>query len=208
MNHFNDASKEVEIAIDKIMASHASSAHSIIEAALPHPVIEAALPHPVIESTLPHLETSSTHPGTGASSVHILNPHVSQTKGRKKGKEVVHGSGRIKSSVEIATKKWKRKCRCCNQMVRHDTRTCPLNPNSRKKYVESTEDDEEDREMGEDVDSFDVMLWLSLSVEAASLSCEVLKLLACEVLKLLVVKSPSCAEVMLWLCCAEAAAVL
>ncbi|GAB2274687.1 hypothetical protein Dimus_009457 [Dionaea muscipula] len=155
MNHFNDASKEVEIAIEKIMAGHASSAHPVIEAALPHPIIEAALLHPVTEATLPHLEASSTHPGTGASSVHILNPHVSQTKGRKKGKEVVHGSGRIKSSVEIATKKRKRKCRCCNQMVRHDTRTCPLNPNSRKKYVESTEDDKEDREMGEDVDSSD-----------------------------------------------------
>ncbi|GAB2282045.1 hypothetical protein Dimus_016602 [Dionaea muscipula] len=125
MNHFNDASKEVEISIEKIMASRASSAHPVIEAALPHPVIEAALPHPVTEATLPHLEASSTHPG------------------------------RIKSSVEIATKKRKRKCRCCNQMVRHDTRTCPLNPNSRKKYVESTEDDEEDREMGEDVDSSD-----------------------------------------------------
>ncbi|GAB2295493.1 hypothetical protein Dimus_029660 [Dionaea muscipula] len=107
------------------------------------------------EFNLAGAEASSTHPGTGASSVHILNPHVSQTKGRKKGKEVIHGSGRIKSSVEIATKKRKRKCRCCNQMVRHDTRTCPLNPNSRKKHVESTEDDEEDREMGEDVDSSD-----------------------------------------------------
>ncbi|GAB2265376.1 hypothetical protein Dimus_000435 [Dionaea muscipula] len=139
MNHFNDASKEVEIAIEKIMVSRASSAHPVIEAALPHPVIEAALPHPVTEATLPHLEASLTHPGTRVSSVHILNPHVSQTKGRKKGKEVVHGSGRIKSSVEIATKKRKRKCRCCNQMVRHDTRTCPLNPNSRKKHVESTE---------------------------------------------------------------------
>ncbi|GAB2301263.1 hypothetical protein Dimus_035296 [Dionaea muscipula] len=84
MNHFNDASKEVEIAIDKIMASRASSAHPVIEAVLPHPVIEAALPHPVIEATLPHLEASSTHPGTGASSAHILNPHMSQTKGRKK----------------------------------------------------------------------------------------------------------------------------
>ncbi|GAB2297358.1 hypothetical protein Dimus_031465, partial [Dionaea muscipula] len=55
MNHFNDASKEVEIAIDKIIASCASSAHPVIEAVLPHPVIEAALPHPVIEATLPHL---------------------------------------------------------------------------------------------------------------------------------------------------------
>ncbi|GAB2292501.1 hypothetical protein Dimus_026737 [Dionaea muscipula] len=94
MNHFNDASKEVEIAIDKIMASPTSSAHPVVEEALQHPVVEASSALPVIEAALPHLvtEASSTHLGTGASSVHTLNPHVPQTKERKKGKEVVHGS--------------------------------------------------------------------------------------------------------------------
>ncbi|GAB2292218.1 hypothetical protein Dimus_026467 [Dionaea muscipula] len=75
MNHFNDASKEVEIAIDKVMASRALSAHPVIEAALPHPVIEASPAHPVIEATLPHLEASSTYPQYGG----ILNTYFEST---------------------------------------------------------------------------------------------------------------------------------
>ncbi|GAB2302088.1 hypothetical protein Dimus_036109, partial [Dionaea muscipula] len=44
----------------------------------------------------------------------ILDPKVSQTKGRKRGtngKEIVEASGRIKSGIELATEKNLRKCR-------------------------------------------------------------------------------------------------
>ncbi|GAB2285902.1 hypothetical protein Dimus_020337 [Dionaea muscipula] len=44
----------------------------------------------------------------------ILDPKVSQTKGRKRvtnGKEVTQASGRIKSGIELATEKNLRKCR-------------------------------------------------------------------------------------------------
>ncbi|GAB2268356.1 hypothetical protein Dimus_003321 [Dionaea muscipula] len=58
----------------------------------------------------------------------ILDPKVSQTKGRKRGtngKEIVEASGQIKSGIELATEKNLRKCRVCLQYVRHDSRNCP-----------------------------------------------------------------------------------
>ncbi|GAB2301728.1 hypothetical protein Dimus_035754 [Dionaea muscipula] len=58
----------------------------------------------------------------------ILDPKVSQTKGRKRvtnGKEVTQASGRIKSGIELATEKNLKKCRVCLQYVRHDSRNCP-----------------------------------------------------------------------------------
>ncbi|GAB2285482.1 hypothetical protein Dimus_019931 [Dionaea muscipula] len=74
--------------------------------------------------------------------VMILDPNLSQTKGRKrdgKGKEVV-ASGRLKSGLELSTNKRKRKCNCCGKMTRHDKRNCPENPNAKKKYNETCSD--------------------------------------------------------------------
>ncbi|GAB2280217.1 hypothetical protein Dimus_014860 [Dionaea muscipula] len=82
----------------------------------------------------------------------LLDPQISQTKGRKKGKEKSHGSGRFKSGIERATEKNLRLCRCCNKMVRHDKRNCPENPNNRNKRKDE-EDDNNDME--EDIDLSD-----------------------------------------------------
>ncbi|GAB2301472.1 hypothetical protein Dimus_035494 [Dionaea muscipula] len=54
----------------------------------------------------PDLRDSST-PNVSSSKFKILDPNVSQTKGRKKGREVVGGSSRMKSGLEMATKKIK-----------------------------------------------------------------------------------------------------
>ncbi|GAB2295382.1 hypothetical protein Dimus_029555 [Dionaea muscipula] len=77
--------------------------------------------------------------------VMLLDPNLSQTKGRKrdgKGKEVV-ASGRLKSGLELSTNKRKRKCNCCGKMTRHDKRNCPENPNAKKKYNETCSDVED-----------------------------------------------------------------
>ncbi|GAB2282847.1 hypothetical protein Dimus_017383 [Dionaea muscipula] len=72
----------------------------------------------------------------------ILDPNVSQTKGRKKdakAKGKVHASGRMKSSIELNTQKKKRLCGCCKKMKRHDKRNCPENPkNINKRSIESS----------------------------------------------------------------------
>ncbi|GAB2294660.1 hypothetical protein Dimus_028856 [Dionaea muscipula] len=87
------------------------------------------------------------------SQMKILDPNVSKTKGRKKGKKIVEGSGRIKSSLELATQKRKRKCNGCGQMARHDIRNCPLNPRTwRKRSIDSPEDEEEDDDHVVDTD--------------------------------------------------------
>ncbi|XP_052291650.1 protein FAR1-RELATED SEQUENCE 5-like [Citrus sinensis] len=57
----------------------------------------------------------------------LLDPNISQTKGRKKD---VNNTGRIKSGIELALGKKKRKCNSCGKLG-HDKRICPLNP-SRK----------------------------------------------------------------------------
>ncbi|GAB2281776.1 hypothetical protein Dimus_016343 [Dionaea muscipula] len=79
----------------------------------------------------------------------VLDPNISQTKGRKKdakGKEVAVPSGHIKSGIEIATEKRKRMCKSCGQPARHDSRNCPLNLNKRTRNVEITDDDDDDME--------------------------------------------------------------
>ena len=57
----------------------------------------------------------------------LLDPNISQTKGRKKD---VNNTGRIKSGIELALGKKKRKCNSSGKLG-HDKRICPLNP-SRK----------------------------------------------------------------------------
>ena len=57
----------------------------------------------------------------------LLDPNISQTKGRKKD---VNNTGRIKSGIELALGKKKRKYNSCSKLG-HDKHICPLNP-SRK----------------------------------------------------------------------------
>ncbi|GAB2285592.1 hypothetical protein Dimus_020038 [Dionaea muscipula] len=91
----------------------------------------------------------SNHDALAEKEILILDPRLSQTKGRKKdakGKVVTHSSDRIKSGIEIATQGRKRLCRSCNKRVTHDKRNCPLNPMSKQnKQSQINEDsDEED----------------------------------------------------------------
>ncbi|KAH7849128.1 hypothetical protein Vadar_013361 [Vaccinium darrowii] len=67
------------------------------------------------------------------SQILLLDPNISQTKGRKKdakGKDASIHSVRLKSGIELALHKKKRKCHLC-QNLGHDKRTCPLNPMSK-----------------------------------------------------------------------------
>ncbi|KAM2067188.1 hypothetical protein COP2_044841 [Malus domestica] len=60
----------------------------------------------------------------------------------------------MKSGIELAQQKKKRKCRSCNKLVRHDTRNCPSNKKRRK--IESTNEwNEEQEDLGEYVESDD-----------------------------------------------------
>ncbi|GAB2283279.1 hypothetical protein Dimus_017800 [Dionaea muscipula] len=66
----------------------------------------------------------------------ILDPNVSQSKGRKKevkGKDKVQWSGRMKSGLEVATTRNKRLCGSCHKYRRHDKRNRSKNPNNRNK---------------------------------------------------------------------------
>ena len=60
----------------------------------------------------------------------LLDPNISQTKGRKKD---VNNTGRIKSGIELALGKKKRKCNSCGKLG-HDKRIFPLN--SSRKSIE------------------------------------------------------------------------
>ncbi|GAB2292719.1 hypothetical protein Dimus_026956 [Dionaea muscipula] len=83
----------------------------------------------------------------------ILDPLLSQTKGRKRdarGKEVTNSSTRIKSGLELATNKRKRNCRCCGKLVAHDTRTCPQNPKNLQKNKEGDGASDDDTNEDED----------------------------------------------------------
>ncbi|KAI8524109.1 hypothetical protein RHMOL_Rhmol13G0124100 [Rhododendron molle] len=63
----------------------------------------------------------------------LLDPNISQTKGRKKdvkGKDATIHSGRLKSGIELTLNKKKRKCNLCKG-IGHDKRTCPENPMSK-----------------------------------------------------------------------------
>ncbi|GAB2302144.1 hypothetical protein Dimus_036161 [Dionaea muscipula] len=86
----------------------------------------------------------------------ILDPHLSQTKGRKReacGKEVTNNSARIKSGLELAINKRKRNCRCCGKLVAHDTRTCPQNPKNQQKNIEKDGSYDDDADEDEDNDN-------------------------------------------------------
>ncbi|KAG5553646.1 hypothetical protein RHGRI_011516 [Rhododendron griersonianum] len=70
---------------------------------------------------------------TKRTQVLLLDPNISQTKGRKKdvkGKDATIHSGRLKSGIELALNKKKRKCNLCKG-IGHDKRTCPENPMSK-----------------------------------------------------------------------------
>ncbi|GFY93434.1 hypothetical protein Acr_08g0018300 [Actinidia rufa] len=78
------------------------------------------------------LEKDNVHT-TDHSQILISDPNISQTKGRKKdatGKGVSVQFGRLKSGIEMALNKKKRKCNLCNKLG-HDKRTCPENPMSK-----------------------------------------------------------------------------
>ncbi|GFY99602.1 far-red elongated hypocotyls 3 [Actinidia rufa] len=78
------------------------------------------------------LEKDNVHT-TEPSQILILDPNISQTKGRKKdatGKGASIQFGRLKSGIEMALNKKKRKCNLC-QKLGHDKRTCPENPMSK-----------------------------------------------------------------------------
>ncbi|KAL5831747.1 hypothetical protein ACOSQ4_017101 [Xanthoceras sorbifolium] len=62
----------------------------------------------------------------------LLDPNISQTKGRKKDNK---NSGRLKSGIELAFNKKKRQCALCRKFG-HDKRICASNPKRRK--IEST----------------------------------------------------------------------
>lgn len=83
----------------------------------------------------------------------ILDPQVSQTKGRRKdpkGKDIVQSSCRMKSGLELSTKKNLRKCKTCLQFAWHDSRNCPKNPNRRKRNLEGVQQGDH-ADSGEDV---------------------------------------------------------
>ncbi|GAB2297579.1 hypothetical protein Dimus_031674 [Dionaea muscipula] len=90
-----------------------------------------------------------------ASQLMVLDPHISQTKGRKKdvkGKGISDGSSRIKSGIELMLGKKKRLCKQCNQFAQHDKPNYPQNPNWRKRQIEENDHDSHDlEEDGEDV---------------------------------------------------------
>ncbi|BBN68479.1 FAR1-related sequence 5, partial [Prunus dulcis] len=60
----------------------------------------------------------------------LLDPNISQTKGRKK--DNISSSKRIKSGIELAQNKKKRKCALCKKIAQHDKRNCPSNLKRRK----------------------------------------------------------------------------
>ncbi|CAB4272289.1 unnamed protein product [Prunus armeniaca] len=82
----------------------------------------------------------------------LLDPNISQTKGRKK--DNISGSKRIKSGIELAQNKKKRKCALCKKIAQHDKRNCPSNLKRRKN--ESTNPcNEELEDLCQDMESDD-----------------------------------------------------
>ncbi|GAB2284395.1 hypothetical protein Dimus_018849 [Dionaea muscipula] len=149
MDMVNDAYKNVGITLDSLMSSRAavqgvSGAREAFSGAL--------IAGTGVSSSNYSVVRDSCTPNVPSSHVSILDPHVSRTKGQKRGKEIVSGTGRMKSGLEIATKKNKRMCRTCNKLSRHDSRTCPLNLKWRTKDVVESSSDDVDVLMGEDDD--------------------------------------------------------
>ncbi|GAB2302400.1 hypothetical protein Dimus_036412, partial [Dionaea muscipula] len=119
---FDEASKKVEIVIDSAMSRLAATINTSQVASNFHDISD-------LPSSL--ADDPRRHSLDEMSQMKILNPNVSKTNSRKKGKEIMDGSGRMKSSLELATMKWKRRCNGCGQMERHDIRNFPLNPRDR-----------------------------------------------------------------------------
>ncbi|GAB2290324.1 hypothetical protein Dimus_024604 [Dionaea muscipula] len=148
MDMVNDAYEDVGMALDSLMSSRAA----VLSDFSPGEAVSGALIAGTgVSSSNYSVVRDSCTPSVPSTQVSILDPHVSRTKGRKRGKEIVSGTRRMKSGLEIATKKNKRMCRTCNKLSRHDSRTCPLNPKFTKDVVESSSDDV-DVLMGEDDD--------------------------------------------------------
>ncbi|KAH7859317.1 hypothetical protein Vadar_034511 [Vaccinium darrowii] len=90
-------------------------------------------------------------PTTEPSQILLSDPNISQTKGRKKdamGKGASIQSGRLKSGIEMALNKKKRKCNLCKKLG-HDKRTCPKNPMSKtyKALEEGAENSDNEQDM-------------------------------------------------------------
>ncbi|KAG5531270.1 hypothetical protein RHGRI_026025 [Rhododendron griersonianum] len=88
---------------------------------------------------------------TEQTQVLLLDPNISQTKGRKKdvkGKDATIHSERLKSGIELALNKKKRKYNLCKG-IGHDKRTCPENPMSKanKALEAEAQSSDSDQEM-------------------------------------------------------------
>ncbi|GAB2299027.1 hypothetical protein Dimus_033102 [Dionaea muscipula] len=139
----DDGSKKVASALKYVMLSRATKLEGTQVASNFH---ASDVPPNLSSNTLDQM-----------SQFKLLDPNVSKTKGRRKGKEIVDGSGRMKSSLELATQKRKRKCKGCGQLARHDIRNCPVNPRARRKInVESPDaEEDDDHEVSEEDDTED-----------------------------------------------------
>ncbi|KAF5177927.1 hypothetical protein FRX31_032486 [Thalictrum thalictroides] len=99
--------------------------------------IEIANRNKILTQNLNASEITSNEIDDAPSSVDIsqvllVNPNISQTKGRNK-EDKVTDSLRRKSAMEVAQKKKGRRCNSCGMVnANHDTRTCPKNPNRKK----------------------------------------------------------------------------
>ncbi|KAF9596672.1 hypothetical protein IFM89_012871 [Coptis chinensis] len=112
----------------------------------------------------------NSQPTIDASQGLLMNPNISQTKGRKKEVKVYKSSTRKKGNLEKgiakATKgKTGRRCTSCNQVgVNHDKRNCPQNPNRKKGIIideeienvdDHRDDDDDDKDRDGDEDNED-----------------------------------------------------
>ncbi|GAB2301783.1 hypothetical protein Dimus_035808 [Dionaea muscipula] len=93
----DDGSKKVASALKSVMLSRAANLDGTQVASNFH---ASDVPPNLSSNTLDQM-----------SQFKLLDPNVSKTKGRRKGKEIVDGSSRMKSSLELATQKRKRKCK-------------------------------------------------------------------------------------------------
>ncbi|KAF9587926.1 hypothetical protein IFM89_006180 [Coptis chinensis] len=82
----------------------------------------------------------------------ILDPVISETKGRPKGgtrKEKANSNERWKPAIEIASNKKKRKCVLCKS-TEHDRRRCPKNPKLQANLSMPSPTDETTENLGHD----------------------------------------------------------